>query len=134
RSTGGREARMGGGGPLGELKEFPRRSARAPVGDRQSRQERLGLRFEMRAADHRNETRAWRRPSSNRATLLRRARRSSGRQPQPLGTAALDPTPEDSLRRGGNDTETRTSAAHQRNIDRELIPPGDKLAGAVDVV
>src|SRR5262249_25985959 len=132
--TRGREARIDVGGSFGELTEFHRRSARAPIGDRQSRQERLRLRFEMRAADHRNETRAWRRPGSNRAALLRCARRSSGRQTQPLGAAPLDPTPEDSLRRGGNDTETRTSTAHQRNIDRELIPPGDKLAGAVEGV
>src|SRR4029453_11728932 len=66
--------------------------------------------------------------------LLRPPGGSAGRQTQPLGAAALDPTPEDSLRRGGNDTETRTSTAHQRNIDRELIPPGDKLRGAVEGV
>src|SRR5262245_62040587 len=132
--TRGREARIDVGGSFGELTEFHRRSARAPIGDRQSRQERLRLRFEMRAANHRNETGAWRRPRSNRATLLRCARRSSGRQTQPLGAAALDPTPEDSPRRGANDTETRTSAAHQRNIDRELVPPGDELSGAVEGV
>src|SRR5262245_62690589 len=132
--TRGRKARIDVGGAFGELTEFHRRPARAPIGDRQSRQECLGLRFEMRAADHRNETRAWRRPGSNRAALLRGARWGTGREQQPLGAAALDPTPEDSLRRGGNDAETRTSAAHERNIDRELIPPGEQLAGAVERV
>src|SRR5262249_29165111 len=117
--TRGRKARIDVGGAFGELTEFHRRPARAPIGDRQAREECLGLRCEMRAADPRDETRGWRRPGSNRAALLRGARRGSGRQTQPLGAAALDPTPEDSLRRGGNDAETRTSAAHERNIDRE---------------
>src|SRR5262249_48410619 len=124
----------GAGGPSGALTELARRSARAPIGDRQSRQECLGLQFEMRAANHRDETRAWRRPGSNRATLLRGARWGTGRKQQPLGAAALDPTPEDSPRRGGHDAETRTSAAHERNIDRELIAPGEQLAGAVEGV
>ena len=88
----------------------------------------------MRAADHRNETRAWRRPGSNRVALLRGRRRGSGRNTQPLGAAARNPTPEDSLRRGANDTETRTPAAHERNIDGELIPAGDQFAGAVEGV
>ena len=62
------------------------------------------------------------------------ARRRSGRKTQPLGAAPHNPPPQDSPRRGGDNAKTRRSAAHERNIDRELIAPGEQLAGAVEGV
>ena len=70
------------------LTEFERRAACAAIGDRQPREECLGLGVEMRAADHRDESRARRGSGVNGGALLRgacRRARATGAAARRLG-------------------------------------------------
>ena len=87
----------------------------------------------MRAADRGDQAR---RSASARqrigAALLRGARRRSGRQAQALGRPASAPRQSMPQRRRRHDAEHRAPAAHDRDIDGELVAAGDEFAGAVE--
>ena len=75
-----------------------------------------------------------RQPGADGGVLPRRACGGSGGQTQPLGALAFDAAPNNSLRRSGDDTESRLAPAHDRNVDGEFITPGDQFTGPVEGV
>src|SRR6476660_3907919 len=88
----------------------------------------------MRAADHRDESRARGGSGVNGYAFLRGTCGRARRQAQPLGAFALDPAPQHAPRRGSDDAETGTSTADDRNVDGEFVPPGQQFTGSVEGV
>src|SRR5262245_53133923 len=88
----------------------------------------------MRAAHHRDKSRARRGAGVDRAALARRARRRAGGQLQPLGAAAFAAAAQPALGRGRHEAKARAPAAQDRDVTSDPVAPSEGPARAVERV
>jgi len=86
------------------------------------------------AARRRHHEAVGRRPRADEAAVIGLRRTGAEPQPQPFGFAADDASPQQSLRRRGDDAGDRQAVRHDGDVDRELVAAGEKLLGAVERV
>ena len=117
--------------PLGKAAEFERRAAGNALAIGQPREQRIGRRIGMGPADKHHGPLGRQRPRPNRRARRGGADRSTRSETQALREPGPCGPPAQPKRRRCHNAEHRDAFPHERDIDRELIPPCQQFACAV---